>query len=122
MSSIKVKSVQSILFRSIRFIAIAFACTLIMFSDGVPAFAIGSAPSDPHAGSARLDNIQQKSEEILQNPPLNLEETQAEASKGINEIQGNSDINEMSRPSNSRRAQSAAEQVTKALEKATGKK
>jgi hypothetical protein len=118
MNFIKVKSIVS---SSIRFLAIVFACTLIMLSNGVPAFAIGSTPTDPREGSARLDSIQQKSEEILQKPPLNLQETQAEANKGINEIQGDSDINDMSRPSNSRQAKSAAEQVTKAFDKVTGK-
>ncbi|HEY9629681.1 MAG TPA: hypothetical protein V6C84_20445 [Coleofasciculaceae cyanobacterium] len=112
--------IKSILSSSARFLAIAFACTLIMLSSVAPAFA-GGAPTDPRTGSARLDSIQEKSEEILQKPPLNLEETQAEAKKGINEIQGDSDIRDMSRPSNSRSVKSAAERVTEALENVTGK-
>jgi hypothetical protein len=113
--------IKSVLSSSIRFVAIAFACTLILLSNGVPAFAIGSTPTDPREGSARLDDVQRKSEEILQKPPLNLQETQNEANKGINEIQGNSDANDMNRPSNSHQARSAAEQVTKALENVTGR-
>ncbi|MBW4658492.1 MAG: hypothetical protein KME15_07445 [Drouetiella hepatica Uher 2000/2452] len=117
MNFTKVKSIFS---SSIRFVAIAFACTLILFSNGVPAFA-GGTPTDPREGSARLDSLQQKAEEILQKPPIGMKETQAEANKGINEIQGDSDANDMSRPSNSRQVKSAAERVTEALEKVTGK-
>ncbi|HEY9643624.1 MAG TPA: hypothetical protein V6C57_24255 [Coleofasciculaceae cyanobacterium] len=112
---------KSLLSRSVRFLTIAFACTLLLFSNAVPAFAIGSNSTDPREGSVHLDDIQAKSEEILKKDPLNMEETQSEANKGLNEIQGNADVNDMSRPSNSRQAKSAAEQVTEALKKVTGK-
>jgi hypothetical protein len=113
---------KSFLSRSARFLAIAFACTLLMFSNAFPAFAISSKPSNLTEGEAHLDDIQMKSEEILKKNPLNLEETQAEANKGINEVQGAGDANDMNRPSNSRQAKSAVEQVTEALENVTGKK
>jgi hypothetical protein len=112
---------KSLLSRSVRFLTIAFACTFLLFSNAVPAFAIGSAPTDPREGTVHLDDIQAKSEEILKKDPLDMQETQSEANKGLNEIQGNADVNDMSRPSNSRQAKSAAEQVTDALKKVTGK-
>jgi hypothetical protein len=112
---------KSLLSRSARFLTIAFACTLLLFANAVPAFAISSAPTDPTEGTVHLDDIQTKSEEILKRDPLNMQETQSEANKGLNEIQGNADVNDMSRPSNSRQAKSAAEQVTDALKKVTGK-
>jgi hypothetical protein len=113
--------IKSLLSNSARFLIVAVTCTLLMFSNAFPAFASGVAKSNPTEGSARLDDVQRKSEDILKRDPLNLEETQAEANKGLNEIQGSADANSMSRPSNSRKVESAAEKVERALEKATGR-
>ena len=112
--------IKSLLSSSARFLVVAVACTLLIFSSAFPAFASG-AKSNPTEGSARLDNVQRKSEDILKRDPLDLKETQAEANKGLNEIQGGADANQMSRPSNSRKVESAAEKVEKALEKVTGR-
>lgn len=112
---------KSVLVRSLRMLTLVFACTLLMFSNAFPALAISSSPSNLSEGEAHLDDIQMKSEEILKRDPLNMEETQAEANKGINEIQGAGDANDMSHPGNSRQAKTAADRVTEALEKATGR-
>ncbi|MBD3882931.1 hypothetical protein IFO70_14270 [Phormidium tenue FACHB-886] len=113
---------KSLIARSVRFLTIAFACSLLIFSNAFPAFAtISTTPSDPTEGDAHLDEIQRKSEALLKKDPLNLQETQTEANKGLNEVQGDADINGQNRPSNSRQAQSAAEQVERALEKVTGR-
>jgi hypothetical protein len=112
--------IKSLLSSSARFLIVAATCTFLMFSNAFPAFASG-AKSNPTEGSARLDDVQRKSEEILKRDPLNLQETQAEANKGLNEIQGSADASSMSRPTNSRKVESAAEKVEKALEKATGR-
>ena len=112
--------IKSLLSSSARFLLVAVTCTLLMFSNAFPAFA-SNVKSNPTEGSARLDDVQRKSEDILKRDPLNLEETQAEANKGLNEVQGGADANSMSRPSNSRKVESAAEKVERALEKATGR-
>jgi hypothetical protein len=116
-----ISRIKSVLSNSARFLLVAVACTFLIFSNAFPAFANSSAKSDPTEGSARLDNVQRKSEDILKRDPLDLQETQAEANKGLNEIQGSADASSMSRPSNSRKAETPAEKVERALEKATGR-
>ncbi|NJO41849.1 MAG: hypothetical protein HC769_03085 [Cyanobacteria bacterium CRU_2_1] len=113
---------NTIVARSIRFVVIAFVCTLLFVSNALPAAAIGSTPSKPSEGSVRLDEVQRKSEEVTKADPMNLEETQREANRGINEVQGDADKDQMYRPENSRQATSAAEQVRDALENVTGRK
>jgi hypothetical protein len=44
---------------------------------------------------------------------------QEESAKGFNEIQGDADLDKMSRPDNSRQATTAKEQAERALKKAT---
>ncbi len=107
--------------RPMRVLVIAFACTVLFFSNMLPAAAIGSSQSRPSQGSVRMDEIQRKSEEVTKADPLSLEETQKEANKGINEIQGDANKDKMFRPENSRQATSVEEQVEHALEKVTGR-
>jgi hypothetical protein len=118
---VNIARIKSLLLNSARFLVVAVACTFLIFSSAFPALANSSAKSDPTEGSARLDDVQRKSEDILKRDPLDLQETQSEANKGLNEIQGNADASSMSRPSNSRRAESPAERAEKALEKAVGR-
>lgn len=113
-------SIKSIL-RPMRFLVIALACTVIFFSNILPAAAIGSNPTRPSEGSVQLDEIQRKSEEVTKADPLSLEETQREANKGINEIQGDSDKNQMFRPETSQQATSVEDRVEQFLEKVTGR-
>ena len=113
--------IKSLLSNSARFLVVAVACSLLLFSNAFPAFASSGAKTDPTEGSVHLDDVQRKSEDILKRDPLDLKETQAEANKGLNEIQGGADVNQMSRPSNSRKVESAAEKVERALEKVTGR-
>lgn len=112
----------SMAIRSIRALVIVFACAVFLLSNALPAAAIGSTPSRADEGDTRLDQIFRKSEEVTKAPPLNMEETQREANRGINEIQGSADKEQMSRPDNSRQATSVADQVEEALENLTGKK
>ena len=111
--------------RLTRTLAVIFTCTLLLFTNAVPAFAATAnttqTKSDPAKGSERLDNIQKKSEEILRHPPLDLKSVQDEANQGLNEVQGAADIQDMSRPSNSQKATSIEEKAEQILEKVTGK-
>ena len=105
-------------------LAIMFTCTLLIFGNAVSADAIPAnttqSRSDLTKGSERLDDVQKKSEEILRNPPLSMKRVQEESNKGLNEVQGDADIQEMSRPSNSQRATSIQEKAEQILEKVKG--
>jgi len=111
--------------RLTRTLAVIFTCTLLLFTNAVPAFAATAnttqTKSDPTKGSERLDNVQKKSEEILRHPPLDMKSVQDEANQGLNEVQGAADIQDMSRPSNSQKATSIEEKAEQILEKVTGK-
>lgn len=103
---------------------IIFTCTLLVFGN---AMSVDAAPanttqakSDLTKGSERLDDVQKKSEEILRNPPLSMEQVQDESNKGLNEVQGAADIQDMSRPSNSQKATSIQEKAEQILEKIKG--
>jgi ABC-type phosphate transport system substrate-binding protein len=105
-------------------LTIMFTCTLLIFGNAVPADAApantSQAKSNLTKGSERLDDVQKKSEEILRNPPLSMDRVQAESNKGLNEVQGDADIQNMSRPSNSQQATSIQEKAEQILEKVKG--
>lgn len=106
--------------KPLRFVMIAFTCAVLLFSYAVPAFAATSKPTD---GEAQLKSIESKSIDVLEaGGPYSLEKTQYEANKGLNEVQGDADIDKMKRPENSQSAPPAVEQVVqKNLEKLQGK-
>lgn len=106
-------------FRPIRVLTIAVACALLMFSNAFPAFAISSDRSKASDGEVQLDNIYEKSEDALRKGMPNMEEVQEESAKGFNEIQGDADMDKMSRPDNSGQATTAKEQAERALKKLT---
>jgi hypothetical protein len=103
---------------------IMFACTLLIFGNAATANAApantSQAKSDLTKGSERLDDVQKKSEEILRNPPLSMERVQNESNKGLNEVQGDADIQDMNRPSNSQKATSIQDKAEQILEKVKG--
>ncbi len=109
--------------------------TMLLLSSTVPAFArdnathksnvrgnnpqtmINSTKSNPTEGEAPLNEIYEKSEDILREPPPGMQRVQQEAVQGYNEVQGDADFDKMHRPDNSQEATSAAEKVENALEK-----
>ena len=105
-------------------LTIMFACTLLIFGNAATANAApantSQAKSDLTKGSERLDDVQKKSEEILRNPPLSMERVQNESNKGLNEVQGDADIQDMNRPSNSQKATSIQDKAEQILEKVKG--
>lgn len=108
--------------RSLRVLMIAFACALVLFVNATPALAIGSTQSNPAEGETRLDEIFEKSEDMLKSDnALDADKVRQQANQGINEIQGSADVQQMNRPSNSQRATSAAEEVQQAVGKAMDK-
>lgn len=114
---------HSVLSRSIRFVVILFACTVLFISNALPVSA-GNAFNAPRTstdkGSVQLDDIQAKSEEVTKAPPLSGEETQREANQGLNEIQGDANKDQMFRPENSR-GTTVTDRIEDALENITGR-
>lgn len=110
-------------FRPVRFLVVAIACAMMFFSNVLPASAISSTPSDPRSGETPLNEIFERSEDALKAEPRGMRELQTEANKGINEVQGDADLNssQMNRPDNSQNATSAEEQVENVLRKLTHK-
>lgn len=111
--------VQSIL-RPVRFLMIAFTCTLLFLSSASPAFAIDSYQSDPREATDQLLEIQRKTDEIAKSAPPGLNKVQKESNEGLNEVQGAADIDKQKRPENSQAATSVEENVKNFLEKVTG--
>ncbi len=115
--------------QSIRTVLIGFTCAILLLSTAFPALASGkaarsnmTAPSSMTKGEAPLNDIIDKSQDVIQNGVPSMEDVQKEANKGLNEVQGSADMDKMSRPSNSRKAVSIEERIKTGLEKAEGKK
>ncbi|MEH1834517.1 MAG: hypothetical protein V7L29_21195 [Nostoc sp.] len=115
-----IASVLSML-RPVRFLVVAFSCALLLLSSAFPAFAIDSYQSDPTEATTQLLDIQRKTDEAAKEPPAGLEKVEKESNKGLNEVQGDADINKQKRPDNSQSATSPEETVKNLLEKVTGK-
>jgi hypothetical protein len=114
----------SLLLRPFRFLVVVFACSLIILSSSLPAFALGSSSkSKPSDGVVKLDKIEQRAEDAMKTPLApSADEARARANErgSINELQGAADINKMNRPSNSQDATTAKDRIEKALDKVTG--
>ncbi|WP_414541099.1 hypothetical protein [Nostoc sp. CCY0012] len=108
--------------RPVRFVILAFACTLLLLNNTLPAFAISSYQSHPTEGTTQLLETQRKTDEVAKSEPPKLKEVQEKSNKGLNEVQGDADINKMNRPENSQSATSVEENVQNFLEKVTGNK
>ncbi len=108
--------------RPVRFAIVAAACTLLFLSSASPAFALSSYESDPQEGTTQLLETQRKTDEVARSKPATLKEVQEKSNKGLNEVQGDADIDKMKRPENSQSSTSVEENVQNFLEKVTGKK
>jgi hypothetical protein len=102
-----------------KFLFVASACAFIFLSTAVPAFAISSYESKPTEATTQLLDTQRQTDKAAKSPPLGLKETQEKTKKGINEVQGDADIDKMKNPSNSQSATSVTEEVEGFLEKIT---
>ncbi|MBD2292945.1 hypothetical protein H6G06_05475 [Anabaena sphaerica FACHB-251] len=103
-----------------RFIFVAFACAFIFLFNAFPALAISSYQSEPTEGPTQLLETQRRTDEAAQSPPIGLKESQEKTKRGLNEVQGDADIDKMKRPENSRSATSVEQEVEGFLEKVTG--
>jgi hypothetical protein len=103
------------------FILAIFASVSFFLSNTFPALAISSYSNNPKGGTTQLLDIQRRTDKVAESPPLNLKQVEkAQAGKGLNEVQGDADINKMKRPENSQDAVSVEEEVAGFLKKVTG--
>ncbi|MEP0912831.1 hypothetical protein NDI45_18120 [Leptolyngbya sp. GB1-A1] len=107
--------------RPIRTFLVTVTCALVLFMNAAPALAISSPPTDPAKGEPGLQDIFEKSEDALKSDDTLTMKVKDEANKGINEVQGAADKNDMYRPENSQQATDAETQVERALSKITEK-
>jgi hypothetical protein len=105
--------------RLVRSFAVVAVCVMMMITAVAPAYAIGSSQSKPSDGEARLQRIQDRSEQVLNQEPRSMKEVGEAAQGGLNEIQGASDYNKMSRPENSQDAESVPDQIKRAFDNLT---
>jgi hypothetical protein len=110
--------------RPVRYLIVIVACSFLLFSSTFPAFAIESYQSDLKEGETQLLETQRLTDEVSRMTPdqLDLKQTQKRSNKGLNEVQGDADINKMKRPGNSQDAVSVEGEVNSFLKKVTGNK
>ncbi|MDZ8055301.1 MAG: hypothetical protein RMX68_000230 [Aulosira sp. ZfuVER01] len=118
----KIIALVSSILRPVRLLVVGFTCALLLLSNAFPAFAIDSYRSNPEEATTQLLDIQRKTDEVERSAPPGLEEVQKKSNEGLNEVQGDADIDKMKRPSNSQSATSVEDKVENFLEKVTGKK
>jgi hypothetical protein len=80
---------------SIRAVLTVFVCGLLFLSVANPAQAVTSKTTD---GEARLNNIQDKTDDLARSAPTGIEEVTKESQKGLNEVQGAADADKMISP------------------------
>ena len=89
-------------------------CLLLTLSHVMPAFAASASE-----GADSLPRVQNKSEKVLKEEPRGHNQVQAQARKGINEVQGSADADRMNRPDNSQQVTSIEEKVREGLSNIT---
>ncbi|PSR13278.1 hypothetical protein C8255_25510 [filamentous cyanobacterium CCP3] len=100
----------------VRKAAIAFACVLVLLTATPAALANSSTPSRPDEGTAPLNGIYNEAEKSVQpENALDGDKMIDRANKGLNEVQGNADTHQMSRPENSDQATAPIDKIKDAL-------
>jgi len=108
--------------RLLHFIFVVFTSALIFFQTTFPVLAITSYQSEPTEGTTQLLETQRRTDEISKSPPINPQDvTDATRGRGLNEVQGEADIDKMYSPENSQSATSVQQEVEGFLKKVTGK-
>ena len=110
--------------RPIRLLVAVCICAFLVFSHAYPAFSApvnpSSSKSAPEQGEAQLRSIEKEAQEAVLEDPYSRKETQTKANEGLNEIQGEADVNKMKTPEKAQ-ADSVEDKLKKVLDKATGK-
>ena len=113
-----VRNYFSTFLASLRPLAIAAACALLVFSSAAPAMAFGKSDSSPSKGLESLDTVQKKSERAIAGPKTDANDADnvmKNSAKGLNGVQGAADTENMSRPSNAK-GESVEQEIQEALE------
>ncbi len=102
--------------------AIAATCAFVLFVNAAPAFAFGNSSSQPEKGLEQLNGVQEMSEDAItkngKNDMSSMRNVSKNAEKGLNEVQGAADKENMISPS-SARAESVESNIEEALESIT---
>lgn len=110
--------------RPMRFLVAVCVSAVVMLSYAFPALSAPvnpkATPSAPQEGQEQLLDVEKQAQEAVTEKPYSLEQTQAKANKGLNEIQGTGDADKMKRPENAQ-ADSVEDKLKNVLEKATGR-
>jgi hypothetical protein len=101
-------------------ILVIFTCSFIFLFHAFPALAISSYQNDPTEEPTQLLEIQRKTDEAAKEPPIGMKESQEKTRRGLNEVQGEADIEKMKRPEDSQSGTSVEQEVEGFLEKITG--
>jgi hypothetical protein len=102
----------------VRSAAIALSCILVLFT-ATPTLAVGSTPSRPDEGTARMDRVYNEAEKSVRpENALKGEKVINRANQGINEVQKDADAGQMNRPENSGQATSIIDEIKDALSSA----
>jgi hypothetical protein len=83
--------------RPVRFLIAAFIGAVLLFSNALPTLAVSSRPSQ---GEDQLQQIEQKSKDVLKSNPRSLKESQKDAENGLNTVQGQANKEKMKNPGN----------------------
>jgi hypothetical protein len=104
-----------------RFVFVVCACAFLFLSSVAPASALGSYQSKPTEGTTQLLETQRRTDKAAQSAPMGLKEVQKRSNEGLNEVQGDADIDKMKTPANSQKSTSIEQEVKGLLKKVTGK-
>lgn len=101
----------SFITRSLRVAITGLLCVTLLFSNALPAAAIGASKSSAAKGAEQLKGIQKETDKVANSNPRSSQETQSKAQKGLNAVQGDADKDKMNRPGNSQNATAVKEEV-----------
>jgi hypothetical protein len=101
--------------RPVRFLLTAFTCTILFFSTVNPAFASYTPMSKPTDGTTQLNKIDDKAQQEIDNPAMDIKEIEKRAKNGLNEVQGAADKGKMYTSTSSK--PTIAQKIEKALDK-----
>jgi hypothetical protein len=103
--------------RPARLLLTALVCTVLFFSSMNPAQADYTSKSKPTDGENRLQKIDDKAQESIDQPPMTLKDVEERNKNGLNEIQGSADKNKMYTSKSSKPA--VTDKMEKAMDKIT---
>ncbi len=84
--------------RPLRFVFAALMCVMLLLSTALPAAAIGASKSSPNKGAEQLNEIQQNTQELTENNAPSNKRVIDKSNKGLNEVQGAANAENMNRP------------------------